>query len=301
MLPDELNNPLKLHQVGHLFIKLFDVAWNETTKLAMPVGLLNMKDSFPTGVKVTPVVFITNEALRKTSPHDMKLLAVRVCNLIQKLTVKYEGYLSSEMQIDCDWTLQTKESYFKLLEEVKQQPFFQHKVLSVTIRLHQVKYINENGVPPADRGLLMCYNMGNLRDPAAKNSIIDPAIFKSYTGRLADYPLPLDIALPLFDWWVWFRNKEYYGLVHSGNLPEELASGQMMDFQMDTVINGFQFFDGDQLRHENSPVGSIEKIIDILPEKFKKGKTKLLLFHLDSTTLSKYTKHEIEDFYRHFD
>lgn len=300
-LTNDLRQKLLDLKVSHLYIKLFDVAWDQSANQAVPVGILNRKDSFPQQVQVTPVVFITNEALRNTTAENIPILAGRVSGLVQKLTADFANHLSNEIQLDCDWTVQTKESYFSLLKELKKQAFFQKKLLSVTIRLHQVKYINESGVPPADRGLLMCYNMGNLRDPKARNSIIDPAVFKSYTGRLNDYPLSLDMALPLFDWWVWFRNHEYYGLVHAGNLPQTLANGQSTDFQRDTVINGYHFLPGDRLRHENSAANSIGKLIDLLPKRYRSGKTKLILFHLDSASLKNYSIHELEDFYRHFD
>jgi hypothetical protein len=300
-LSDSLSQKLQELEVGHLYIKHFDVTWDEQGKKAVPVALLNVIDSFPGQVRVTPVVFLTLEALKNTEVDKIPALAVKMGDLLQKLTGRYANDLSDEIQIDCDWTEQTKDAYFTLLKELKKHSFFQSRTLSVTIRLHQVKYINEAGIPPADRGLLMCYNMGNLRDPSAKNSIIDPATFKSYTGRLNDYPLPLDIALPLFDWWVWFRNQQYYGLVHAANLPADFADGRKTNFRVDTLINGYQFSSGDWLRHENSPVSSLVKISASLPLRFRSGKSKLILYHLDSASLSKYSIHELEDIYRRFD
>mgnify|MGYP001483851072 CR=1 FL=1 len=300
-LSDSLRQSLNNLEVGHLYIKHFDVTWDEGGKQAIPVALFNLVDTLPGNLRVTPVVFVTLEALKKTAVDQIPELAVKMGDLLKKLTRSYASHLSEEVQIDCDWTGQTREAYFTLLKELQKHSFFQSRTLSVTIRLHQVKYINEAGIPPADRGLLMCYNMGNLRDPTAKNSIIDPATFKSYTGRLNDYPLPLDFALPLFDWWVWFRNQQYYGLVHAGNLPGELANGRTTYLQEDTLINGYQFLPGDWLRHENSPVASIEKISESLPERFRSGKSKLILYHLDSASLSNYTIHELQDIYRRFD
>lgn len=300
-LNDTLRQTLADLQVGHLYVKMFDVAWDARLEQAIPVALLDRKIPFPEGIRMTPVVFITVEALRNTGSENIPLLALRIGDLLKKLNSENQTHLSGEIQVDCDWTAQTKDKYFNLLKELKKHPFFQPGTLSVTIRLHQVKYINENGIPPADRGLLMCYNMGNLRDPAARNSIIDPATFRSYTARLKDYPMPLDIALPLFDWWVWFRNQQYYGLVHSGNLPGELADGKITRFAADTLINGYHFLAGDVLRHENSPVASLEKISGGLPFKFRNGESKLILFHLDSASLSQFTIHELENIYRRFD
>lgn len=301
ILSDTLRQSLVNLKVEHLYVKYFDVTWDASLHQPVPVALFDKKDSFPDGIKVSPVVFITLEALWNTSLDELPDLALKIGDLLKKLTGEDEEQLSGEIQVDCDWTSQTRDKYFALLKALKKHPIFQSKTLSVTIRLHQAKYINENGIPPADRGLLMCYNMGNLRDPAAKNSIIDPATFKSYTGRLKDYPIPLDIALPLFNWWVWFRNGQYYGLVHSGNLPDELANGKVTDFPEPTIINGYHFLAGDRLRHENSPVASINRITESLPLLFKSGKTKVILFHLDSASISNYSLHELEDIYHRFD
>ena len=48
-----------------LYVKYFDVQWNETTQSALPVAKINFEDSL-TNFEVVPVVFITNEALLKT-------------------------------------------------------------------------------------------------------------------------------------------------------------------------------------------------------------------------------------------
>ncbi len=300
-LPVQVRQTLKDLRVRNLYLKVFDVNWQQAAGQAIPVALHVQKEPFPAFVEITPVVFITVEALRNTPAAEIESLAGKIGGLLQKFSAGFKNQWSGEVQIDCDWTAQTKESYFSLLNALKKQSWMAGKLLSVTIRLHQVKYLNEAGVPPACRGLLMCYNMGNLRDPAAGNSIIDPETFKAYTGRLNDYPLPLDFALPLFEWWVWFRNHKYYGLIHAGNLPVSFTEKSKTVFPADTMINGYHFQAGDVVRFENSPAVSIEKIIEILESKKRLKHSKLLLYHLDSSILSKYSLHEIEDFFRPFD
>ncbi len=286
-------------QVKQLYVRFFDVALSADKQQAAPVGMLRAAVPFPENIAITPVVFITTEVLLAPN-FDPDVLAGKMADLLQKLGGKYP-YTSSEIiQIDCDWTTETREAYFTLLEALKKQTVFEDKKLSVTIRLHQIKFAAVAGIPPADRGLLMCYNMGNLRDPAANNSIIDPETFSKYIQRASDYPLPLDAALPLFDWWVWFKNKKYYGLIHAGNLPETMAGGKTTRFKADTSINGYAFEKGDRIRHENSPIKSLEAIINRMPEKMRSVKNSLLLFHLDSASLSKYTTHELENLYRSF-
>ena len=85
-----------------------------------------------------------------------------------------------------------------MLEAFKKEYRYQ---LSATIRLHQVKYREETGVPPVDYGVLMYYNMGHISAMGA-NSIYDRSTALRYLGKLREYPLPLDIALPMFAWGV---------------------------------------------------------------------------------------------------
>ena len=67
-------------------------------------------------------------------------------------------------------------------------------MLSATIRLHQLKFIGESGIPPVDKGLLMCYNMGDLHRLRISNSILETAELKKYIKQLSVYPLKLDVA-----------------------------------------------------------------------------------------------------------
>ena len=45
--------------------------------------------------------------------------------------------------------------------------------MSATIRLHQVKYRADTGVPPVDRGMLMAYNLLPPDQAGERSSILD--------------------------------------------------------------------------------------------------------------------------------
>ena len=96
-----------------------------------------------------------------------------------------------------------------MLEAFKKEFPYQ---LSATIRLHQVKYREETGVPPVDYGVLMYYNMGRITATGA-NSIYDRSTALRYLGKLRAYPLPLDIALPMFAWGVHSAEGQVLNLV----------------------------------------------------------------------------------------
>ncbi len=284
--------------VSRLYLKFFDVDLDKATRQPIPVASIRFPDSALDKFTITPVVFITNETFAGLDSTGVDTLAIRVADLLTGLG---EGLkLDNEWQIDCDWTQTTRERYFRFLQQLRLQPFCQGKTLSATIRLHQLKYTKTTGIPPADRGLLMAYNMGNLRHPETKNSIIDPDILNQYTGKMNKYPLPLDIALPLFDWWVWFRNDQFKGLVRTETIPYSMYKKEKVVFPGQTIINGYTFEKGDWLRYENSPYVSLLETGYQLNRRTNTDSFTVIFYHLDPSTLSKYDLHELETVYRRF-
>lgn len=143
-------------------------------------------------INIIPTVFITNECIQKLDTAQVISLAGKIVSLVKNIQINFlNNQKINEVQIDCDWSSSTKEKYFSLLTYIKKIGF---PNLSATIRLHQVKFSATTGIPPVAKSLLMCYNMGNLKDPATKNSIIETAELKKYTSNLGAYPLPLDVG-----------------------------------------------------------------------------------------------------------
>ena len=171
-------------EVKKLYVKFFDVEWNEEQSSAQPVAKLSIDSASLQQLKeqqiqILPVVFITNEALTKLDTIAGNELAIKIMKLLSEMLEKNQLNQVPEFQLDCDWTVSTKDTYFSLVNTVKQllhedkKTFADTAILSATIRLHQVKYSSKSGIPPVDRGLLMCYNMGNLKNPATNNSILE--------------------------------------------------------------------------------------------------------------------------------
>jgi len=288
-------------KVKTIYLKFFDVDWDEVAKTPAPVAKLQAaRDELQEGITIIPVVFITNECIQKIDTSQVKQLAENIYSLI--LEIKQAIGIDSipEIQIDCDWTAATKDKYFLLLNNTKHKT--PNTKLSCTIRLHQIKYATKTGIPPVDRGLLMCYNMGNLKDPATKNSILETAELKKYIGNLSSYPLPLDIALPLFTWKVLYRNNMYTGLIQ--NLPEAAFSNsfsEKMDNRYrilkDTLLQGYDLRKGDMIRDEQSDIKEVLAAAKAISKQLKNTQLRVSLYHLDSVILSKYTTHELESIY----
>ncbi len=288
-------------KVKTIYLKFFDVDWDEATRKPLPVAKLQAaKDELQGGFTIIPVVFITNECIQKIDTSQVKQLAENIYSLI--LEIKQSIGIDSipEIQIDCDWTEATKDKYFQLLNNLKPQTT--NYKLSATIRLHQIKFLSKTGIPPVDRGLLMCYNMGNLKKPATKNSILETDELKKYTGNLSRYPLPLDVAFPLFNWKVLYRNNMYSGLIQG--LPDAAFSnsfctknGNRYRVLKDTLLQGYDLRKGDMLRDEQSDIKEVLAAAGEISRHLKNTPLRVSLYHLDSVILSKYSTHELESIY----
>lgn len=288
--------------VNDIYLKYFDVDWDPVARQPLPVALIRFKEK-PL-YHITPVVFITNECLQQTDSSDIKKLAERIALLI--VNINKENVISpfEEIQIDCDWSARTRDKYFQLLRNIKMNNGVlpADLLLSCTIRMHQVKYKDNAGIPPVDRGLLMCYNMGNLKNIGSSNSIIDKDEFKKYIGNLSSYPLDLDVALPIFDWKVSFRAGKYHGITEEFpdsllNLPVFSRSGNRYAVLRDTLLNGYDLRKGDVLRYENSDLQQVTGVAHELSRHLKNTRCKVALYHLDAVLLNKYSLHELESIY----
>jgi len=290
-------------QVKTIYLKFFDVDWDASSEQAIPVAKLQVRDKrLLKNHQIIPTVFITNETIQKIDSNQMVLLAGKIHQLILDICITNQINKIDEIQIDCDWSESSKEKYFSLLKIIKK---ISAKSISATIRLHQIKFLSRNGVPPADRGLLMCYNMANLKNPATRNSILSVSELKKYTGNLYSYPLPLDVALPLFEWKVLFRNNIYSGLIE--NMPGDiftnsftLKNDNRIELLKDTFLAGYDLKKGDILRSEDSKIEDVLAAANEVKRHLKNTIGRVSLFHLDSVILNKYSTHELESIYKSF-
>lgn len=290
---------------SEIFLRCFDVA-KDGNGHVRPIGIIrNIPDS-PGGAHIVPVVYITQDALNATTGPGIGQLAANIDKLLQGLW--NEKPAPAEIQIDCDWTATNRDRYFELLRHLRSQPFFRNSRLSCTIRLHQIKYQSRSGIPPVDRGLLMCYNMGSLKKPGSHNSILNPALAAGYLEHLNVYPLALDVALPLFDWCLLFRDEKLRGIMR--DLPPEIieksplfrASGtNLYSCVRDTALAGYDLQKGDVIRIERSSKTDIQRMAELVSKRIRNDTLRVLLFHCDSLTLSKHPYDELEAIYGSFD
>jgi hypothetical protein len=178
-----------------------------------------------------------------------------------------------EIQLDCDWTESTKESYQKLCQLVKTELATRNIQLSLTIRLHQM----QETPPPADRGVLMLYNTGALKNPNTNNSILDIEDIKPYL-RKTTYPIPLDYAYPVFSWGVKFNRNKFVSIVSS---EESLVT------------------DDEHIRYERVTATEILEVKELVELRFGKPARANILYHLDTKQLKNYTDDVISQIFNH--
>lgn len=289
---------LRQQGIRTLYVKFFDIDVDPQSGKPLPVADIQQLHPPADGIQVIPVVFITQQALQAMANENPDTMAKRIATRIKQIAETAGLPTAKEWQLDCDWLAKQQGIYFPLVKALKTIAHQQHTLLSITLRLYPYKYRSVMGVPAADKALLMCYNMGNLKNPATVNSIIDPEEMEKYLTVGAPYPLPLDAALPLFSWHAWFRDKSYQGLLYPGeleNLPCLDKRGHLSVFTRDTVLDGRLFLKGDVLREESADIQDLQKARHLLDTKLGGQPIgRLALFHLDSLILKKYVPDALE-------
>ncbi len=297
---------VKKHEVKKIYIKYFDVDIDASIGKPVPIATVDFKEKPTKAYRIIPCIFITNRCLQKLTKEEIEDLANKICQRIIEMNTDFMLKDIIEIQIDCDWTTSTQKKYFELLKKIRKNNLLDDKILSATIRLHQIKYMDETGIPPVDRGLLMCYNICNIKDYNVKNSIFDLTEAEKYIDNMSEYKLPLDIALPVYGWGVVFSAQKFR-LIINHLYDRDLANNQ--DFEeiqpnyfkaiKRTEISGYHIDKNEIIRLEDS---EIDEII-----KFSKKTTinnknySVVLFHLDEKVINKLKNNEAEKIYTHFD
>lgn len=299
----EYNYLQNLH-VRKLYLRLFDVDWDETTQQPVPSGTLHFKDSIPAEMLVVPVVYLTNKTLLNTSEKSINQLAGHVFEKIKAIVLMHHIEYQ-EIQFDCDWTGKTRDRYFAFLKAVSQK-LDKNQFLSATIRLHQVKYSSITGVPPVKRGMLMFYNMGYISAKANYNSIYNREDAARYTQSVKNYALPLDVALPAFSWGIHLRDGKIQELLNNFStsmLPDSLfehAENNFYRARKSFFFHGFYFMENDQIKmEETSPALTLDAARQLSKE-LKNEERSVSIYHCDSLIFTRYEQKDLSKIYRSF-
>lgn len=304
-----------------LYLRLFDVD-AAARSFAEPIAELHFS---ATDLKafdsIIPTVFITNRTLINTDATKIDSLTALIFHKIRTIT---EGGMDdnkiSALLIDCDWTATTKDKFFQLIQQLKT---LSDKPITTTIRLHQVKFKDKTGVPPADKGLLMAYNTGDVSNPKTQNSILDIAVLKAYIPDLGTYPLPLDVALPIFSWGIVKRDGQAVQLIPhfskdflvkngadtvEARNPDSFGKGTSFQEKSNKEIeilkngyyNGLYLYADDVIKIEEVSLNDLKRAADLLSPHIHNPHITVSFFSLDSVNLSRYASKDVLDLVQRF-
>lgn len=284
----EEKNVVKDLNVENIYIRFFDV--DKTNFSPKPIGTINNFNAEALEVNYIPTVFITNRTFQNLSKEQVQQLASNVNKLIKEIAVSSNLITFTEIQIDCDWTKSTKSNYFMFLEELKK---YSNKNLSATLRLHQVKFKDREGVPPLDKMVLMCYATENPNEVKEKNSILDLQLAKDYLHNLEDYPITLDVALPIYSWAIVTNHLGKIKLINSFtekdliNKPVVNKGNGIYDVTDDFFLEKFYVSKGFKIKVEAISEETLSDIKFFLDSKLKHD-YRIVYYHLDSKFTQNY-------------
>lgn len=329
--------------VKHMYVRFFDVDWNPYSKEPLPVATINDIRLNESNLDITPSVFITNEVVIQSDRKQLDSLAIQIFRRVLQVgnkmnqtkaesiaykivypenyhkkkdfkTLNYDSVKSAELSklkvnfkeilIDCDWSEKSKENYFYLLQKIKKG--FPTSKIAATIRLWQYKYAEKSGIPPVDKGLLMCYNLAKPDDFKTENSIGTIAGLEQYITH-NQYKLRLDVALPLYSWAVLFRGNAFKGILSdydqllNDTIKLKKSSSNKFILQDDVLVGQTYLRNGDEIRIEKISNDELDKMISVIKDKIQiDGQTRITFFSFDKKYINDYGTQEISNYYARF-
>lgn len=280
---------LQENDVKKIYIRFFDIDIDKNNQ-PFPLAPIQFKEKM-NALTVVPVVYIKNKVMLNQSL-DVALLARKIFDFVNKINATNQ-ISCQEIQIDCDWTLDSKDNYMKFIEVFKS---ISRKKLSATIRLHQIKYFNETKIPAVDCGVLMYYNMGKIA-PDSLNSIYDCEIASKYLPSLEKYPLKLNLALPVYSWAVHIRDQKVIGLKPKIDYKSlEKDTNFTAKTNLFFVVNNSNYKGGtfykrnDVLKIERVTTQQIKDMSVDLESHMNTRPEEIIFYDLDEINLSHYEK-----------
>lgn len=292
-------------QVKKLYVRFFDVDWEETKGEAIPKGKIEFVSPVSKDIHIIPVVYITNKTFLHVKRNNVGTLAEKVYRQINIMARK-NNIAYSELQFDCDWTESTRADYFDFINHIKRLAEKQKSTITATIRLHQVKYCKLTGIPPVDRGMLMYYNMGKIDTVAENNSIFNTNDAAKYVAYVKNYPLPMDVVLPTFSWGIQIRKGKVINLLSSlsmadfeNNVNFIPVCNNQFRVKQSFFCKGFYLMQDDLVKVEQT-TPELCKQAAIQVAKNMKSPAAVAVYHLDSLNLIHYEPKDFEEIFNCF-
>ena len=299
---DKLDTILKQTKTQKLYVKFFEIENNDLMG-NIPISKNRIR-FYNKDIEVIPTIFIKNDVFLKSTLKDLDLLADNINYLINKFIKEDfdKEVLVKEFQMDCDWTIKSKDNYFYFLRKIK---LISNKSISCTLRLYPYKYRNKMGIPPVNNVMLMCYNLLNPLENPKQNSILDINELSKYLNVSKKYPKHIDVALPIYSWMQLYQNNQFQGVIYSSHsyLIKNMKKIDSLWYEatQDVKTDNNYIRIGDKIKYEQVTKETIDKTITLLKKNLDfDDTTTIALFHLDDDQLQKYSNEEIISFYTSF-
>jgi len=289
-----------------LYVKFLDIARDPDQGNIRPYSVLEIADTLGLqGRSIIPVIFVANNVFDGISTEKINWLCDKIVGSLransQRLPISCLPF--REVQFDCDWTSSTRSAFFSFLKQIRLKLPAATR-LSATIRLHQYKFPSATGIPPVDRGILMLYNTGDVDDTSETNSIFEAAAARKYlTGAPARYPLPLDLALPLFSWGLVFREEAFWKIIP--DITQEALSDTTC-FQLEweakrtwysikkgTFLGGHYLRPGYRIRLEGIGIEQLRSAAAVSAAVALAPDARIAFYHLDSAIVRRFSAREL--------
>ena len=288
-LTEKEKQTLKKSKVPNLYTRFFDVM--KENNQFLEVGVISVDKYLSIDKKIVPVIFITNETWFNIKSNEIEFLANQINDHINKIKSNHKLNLENEIQIDSDWTTSTKADYFKFLQTLKK---ISKKNVTCTLRLHQVKDKTQTGIPPVKKMYLMCYATSSPLKNQQQNSILDVKTLKSYLKHIDDYPVKLDVALPIYSWGIVTNHvgkKKLINALTAEELMQNKNFRKTNDNNFEVLTDDFYFGiylnKGFKIKIEEIPEKDILESINFINEKLN-YKPNLIYYHLDERFTRNY-------------
>lgn len=295
-LSDKEKEFLKKHEINRVYLRFFDIRYYDYSAGPVPDAEVGVYASdFPEGTEIVPCVFITLEALEEMKGRELELAK----KIYERIDAKCKnGNLTfNEIQLDCDWTEPTRDTFFGLCSEMKSLTEKYGKTLSSTIRLHQLS----QQAPDVDKGVLMMYNVGELKNPKETNSILRSDIVKKYLDNAPKYPLPLDVAYPVFSWGVVFNGTDFQRLTNLDTIPDAIPELKRLHDNVyalrSNVSDALELDYLQTIRYEQPSFSETMKTKALVENYLGYKPQNTILYHLDEKQLANYSPDEITKIY----
>lgn len=285
-----------------VYIRAFDLFWNAATLEEEQLAYMKIKpDSLKFIDEAVLTVFIDNHIFEKIQKRDVIFLAARTALLLQRTRAQFEtstNIILNEVQIDCDWTAETSERYFRFLNYMRTETErFNYNKLSATVRLNQIVNQAKFGVPPVDEAVLTFYNLSEKSEDYVWN-LQDS---DKYKKALETYSLHLDVLFPIFGWGIQQRQEKSLSIINS--LSEELIEAsaccqKISENQYEAIqtmyLNQTYLYTGDQIALHQVTQEKTEQAAAWLADNMPTDTYRVIYYNLDNKILENYSFEDLQ-------